>query len=172
LKAKFDAIKKVKSDPGFSAFAKMTELERIAGKRKNAGATVDEQVGRSRGGRFRGIFPGSSPVSVPERFPFLKNAPMEGAYVQNVKVRTMRRNRRKLLWFTLVARQVTFKPVGIKVKNVRCLRCRAWGHQSGDRDCPLKDSNPLGTEADCETRNETLTTRRLPACCFAQTRSA
>ncbi|XP_057448843.1 uncharacterized zinc finger CCHC domain-containing protein At4g19190 [Lotus japonicus] len=32
------------------------------------------------------------------------------------------------------------KPFGVEVRNVKCLRCGSYGHQSGDRECPLKDS--------------------------------
>ncbi|CAM0909807.1 unnamed protein product [Alopecurus aequalis] len=31
------------------------------------------------------------------------------------------------------------KPFGIEIRNVRCLRCGNFGHQSGDRECPMKD---------------------------------
>ena len=31
------------------------------------------------------------------------------------------------------------KPFNVEVHNVKCLRCGNYGHQSGDRDCPLKD---------------------------------
>ncbi|KAJ7561917.1 hypothetical protein O6H91_03G047600 [Diphasiastrum complanatum] len=31
------------------------------------------------------------------------------------------------------------KPFAIEVRNVKCARCGAFGHQSGDRECPLKD---------------------------------
>ncbi|CAH8345841.1 unnamed protein product [Eruca vesicaria subsp. sativa] len=32
------------------------------------------------------------------------------------------------------------KPFGVEVRNVKCLRCGNFGHQSGDRECPLKDT--------------------------------
>ncbi|KAK2647803.1 hypothetical protein Ddye_015292 [Dipteronia dyeriana] len=31
------------------------------------------------------------------------------------------------------------KPFGVELRNVKCLRCGSFGHQSGDRECPLKD---------------------------------
>lgn len=31
------------------------------------------------------------------------------------------------------------KPFGVEVRNVKCLRCGNYGHQSGDRECPLRD---------------------------------
>ncbi|KAL6603509.1 hypothetical protein ACP70R_043870 [Stipagrostis hirtigluma subsp. patula] len=34
---------------------------------------------------------------------------------------------------------VRIKPFGVEVRNVRCLRCGNYGHQSGDRECPMKD---------------------------------
>ncbi|KAL5571289.1 hypothetical protein UlMin_020886, partial [Ulmus minor] len=31
------------------------------------------------------------------------------------------------------------KPFGIELRNVKCLRCGNYGHQSGDRECPVQD---------------------------------
>ncbi|MQM14729.1 hypothetical protein Taro_047669 [Colocasia esculenta] len=32
------------------------------------------------------------------------------------------------------------KPFAVEIRNVRCVRCGKFGHQSGDRECPLKDA--------------------------------
>lgn len=32
------------------------------------------------------------------------------------------------------------KPFAVEVRNVKCVRCGNFGHQSGDRECPLKDA--------------------------------
>lgn len=61
-----------------------------------------------------------------ERHPLLKNVPVEGNFVRSS--------------------QVKVKPFCEVIRNVRCLRCGNWGHQSGDRECPLKDQNPLDKE--------------------------
>jgi len=62
-----------------------------------------------------------------EKFPFLKDAPVQGQYTDNI--------------------QVHHKPFGIELRNVKCARCHQWGHQSGDRECPLKNvMNPNDAE--------------------------
>ncbi|TYZ63935.1 hypothetical protein PybrP1_002901 [[Pythium] brassicae (nom. inval.)] len=76
-------------------------LERYVGRRPDENLTIKAQV---------------------ERFPFLKDAPVEGQYTDAVKV--------------------NFKPMGKQLRNVRCMRCGEWGHQSGDRECALRDANP------------------------------
>ena len=34
------------------------------------------------------------------------------------------------------------QPFGKQVKAVQCLRCGGFGHQSGDKECPMRDQNP------------------------------
>lgn len=70
-----------------------------------------------------------------ERFPFLKDAPVVGDYATTV--------------------QVNFKPLGRQIRNTRCIRCQEWGHQTGDRECRLRDHNPL--EADRQVREDPVT---------------
>ena len=86
-----------KRDANFSATAVQPRLEKEAGRRVREGLTLDEQV---------------------ERFPMLKDAPVEGSYANDVKM--------------------NFKPFGNTIRNVRCMRCGEWGHQSGDRECKLR----------------------------------
>ena len=48
------------------------------------------------------------------------------------------------------------KPFGIKLCNVKCLRCRNYGHQSGDHECPLKDAI-MPNEENRLTKDDPLT---------------
>eukprot|EP01039_Chlorochromonas_danica_P003453 gene3453-3782_t len=61
-----------------------------------------------------------------QRHPSLKNAPTEGRYTQSLALHV--------------------KPFNEVIRNVRCLRCGEWGHASGDRECKLRDRNPLDEE--------------------------
>jgi hypothetical protein len=56
-----------------------------------------------------------------DRFSFLKNAPVHG----NASRVPM----------TMVT---SFKPLGIEIRNVRCLRCKQWGHSKGDKVCTMQ----------------------------------
>jgi len=55
--------------------------------------------------------------------PLLKNAPKEGNYVNKLDIKN-------------------YRPLGIQIRNVRCVRCGQKGHASGDRECPMADTNP------------------------------
>jgi CBF1 interacting corepressor len=58
------------------------------------------------------------------RFPQLKNAPMaKGMSSTDVNV--------------------SFKPLGAQLRNVRCLSCGVWGHSRGDRECSKTGWNPF-----------------------------
>lgn len=48
------------------------------------------------------------------------------------------------------------KPFAVEVRNVKCLRCGTYGHQSGDRECPLKDAIMPNEESRLK-RNDPLT---------------
>ena len=48
------------------------------------------------------------------------------------------------------------KPFGVEVRNVKCVRCGNYGHQSGDRECPLKDVIMPNEESRLK-RNDPLT---------------
>ena len=52
-----------------------------------------------------------------ERFPILRGAPTSGQYTGGI--------------------DVTHKPFGVELRKVRCISCNQWGHQSGDRECPM-----------------------------------
>lgn len=62
------------------------------------------------------------------RFPQLKYAPMaKGMSSTNVNV--------------------SFKPLGAQLRNVRCLACGQWGHSRGDRECPMTGWDPFAMKA-------------------------
>ncbi|XP_073125719.1 uncharacterized zinc finger CCHC domain-containing protein At4g19190 [Henckelia pumila] len=52
---------------------------------------------------------------------------------------------------------VRAKPFGVEIRNVKCLRCGNFGHQSGDRECPLKDAIMPNEESRLK-RDDPLTT--------------
>ncbi|KAJ0239262.1 putative zinc finger CCHC domain-containing protein [Hirschfeldia incana] len=49
------------------------------------------------------------------------------------------------------------KPFAVELRNVKCLRCGNFGHQSGDRECPLKDT-VMPSEEQRLKRDDPLTT--------------
>jgi retinitis pigmentosa 9 protein len=39
-------------------------------------------------------------------------------------------------------------PMGVEVKVMQCFRCKAYGHRSGDRECPLTVSGNVLLDAE------------------------
>ena len=91
-----------KYNPNYAAGAVQSELEREIGRKHKGG--------------------GMSQAELEERFPQLKNAPVEGKYAGSI--------------------QVQHKPFAGVIRYVQCKRCGIWGHSSGDRECALRDHNP------------------------------
>ncbi|CAM9204114.1 unnamed protein product, partial [Chrysoparadoxa australica] len=88
----------IKTDKNFSSNVERSKLEKMVGRKfQSSDLTMEEQV---------------------ERFPFLKDAPVESAYAKNVKVK--------------------FNPLGKVVRNVQCLRCKQYGHAAGEVECKLR----------------------------------
>ena len=75
------------------------------------------------------------------RFPGLANAPMKpGMKADNVNV--------------------SFKPLGAEIRNVKCLKCGVWGHSKGDRECKLSGWNPFALT---ESLDPTVATKAAAA---------
>ncbi len=103
----------------FAPVLQGSTLERDSGKPNDTRSALEKAVGR----KDRG-----AAVTLEEqvaRFPQLKNAPMaKGMSATDVNV--------------------SFKPLGAQVRNVKCLACGVWGHSRGDRECQMTGWDPFG----------------------------
>lgn len=102
----------------FAPVLQGSTLERESGKPNDTRSALEKAVGR----KDRG-----SALTLEEqiaRFPQLKNAPMaKGMSATDVNV--------------------SFKPLGAQVRNVKCLACGVWGHSRGDRECRMTGWDPF-----------------------------
>lgn len=105
---------------GFAPVLQGTTMERDFENEKNndTRSALEKAVGR----RDRG-----SALTLEEqvaRFPQLKHAPMaKGMSSADVNV--------------------SFKPLGAQLRNVKCLACGVWGHSRGDRECKMTGWDPF-----------------------------
>jgi len=49
-----------------------------------------------------------------------------------------------------------FMPLGKEVKVMQCWRCKAYGHRTGDRECPLRISGNLIVESERRSREDPM----------------
>ena len=73
--------------------------------------------------RRKGVKQGTKAEAQAEKFPILQNAPRQGDFTKDLAVH--------------------HRPFGVDLQHTKCSRCGAWGHKLGDRECPMRDQNPL-----------------------------
>lgn len=49
-----------------------------------------------------------------------------------------------------------FMPLGKEVKVMQCWRCKAYGHRSGDRECPMRESGSINVEMQRRFREDPM----------------
>ena len=73
--------------------------------------------------RQKGVKQGTKAEAQAEKFPILQNAPRQGDFTKDLAVH--------------------HRPFGVDLQHTKCSRCGQWGHRLGDRECPMRDQNPL-----------------------------
>ena len=71
----------------------------------------------------KGAKQGTKAEAQAEKFPILQNAPRQGDFTKDLAVH--------------------HRPFGVDLQHTKCSRCQGWGHRLGDRECPMRDQNPL-----------------------------
>ena len=70
----------------------------------------------------------ASQMTVGEKFPGLRNAPVQNmGSVADAEAKGM-----------AFVNPAAIKPLAIQVRNVRCLKCKQWGHSMGDPECSMR----------------------------------
>jgi retinitis pigmentosa 9 protein len=49
-----------------------------------------------------------------------------------------------------------YMPLGKEVKVMQCWRCKAYGHRTGDADCPLRDTGNVKLDAQRQAREDPM----------------
>lgn len=103
---------------GFAPVLQGSNMEKNLENANDSRSALEKAVGRRDRG---GALTLDEQIS---RFPQLKNAPMaKGMNATDVNV--------------------SFKPLGAQMRNVKCLACGIWGHSRGDRECQTTGWDPF-----------------------------
>ncbi|KAH7423309.1 hypothetical protein KP509_12G048600 [Ceratopteris richardii] len=121
--------------PGYNAesarVAEITEEKKVTEDASDEKVAAAEEDFKGKKSRVKDLYGKTLPTE--EEFPVLKNAPrLESGASARVK------------------------PFAVEIRNVKCVRCGTYGHQSGDRECPLKDNISAIDEAR-QKRDDPLT---------------
>lgn len=96
-------------------------------KKRAPQSALEKAAGRAAGSHHR-----PSLQELEDRHAVLKNAPVAGGYLRSDSSGGAATDDATL--------HVKHNPFAAVVRNVKCVRCGKWGHQTGDRACTLRDT--------------------------------